>query len=110
MKQGEIWNANLNPIQGSEQAGFRPVVIISGNLMNDLTNLVVCCPLTTKIKNYYGNVILDPTKLNGLVVNSEILTFHIRSISKDRLKQKIGKISALELKGIQNCLLDIWKY
>ena len=110
MKQGEIWNANLNPIQGSEQAGFRPVVIISGNLMNDLTNLVVCCPLTTKIKNYHGNVILDPTKFNGLVTNSEILTFHIRSISKDRLEQKIGKISALELKGIQNCLLDIWKY
>lgn len=110
MKQGEIWNANLNPIQGSDKAGFRPVVIISGNLMNDLTNLVVCCPLTTKIKNYHGNVILEPTKVNGLATNSEILTFHIRSLSKDRLKQKVGKISALELKGIQNCLTDIWKY
>ncbi len=110
MKQGEIWNTNLNPTQGSEQAGFRPVVIISGNLMNDLTNLVVCCPLTTKIKNYHGNVILEPSKLNGFNENSEILTFHIRSLSKDRLKEKIGKITPLELKGIQNCLQDIWKY
>jgi mRNA interferase MazF len=78
--------------------------------MNDLTNLVVCCPLTTKIKNYHGNVILEPIKLNGLSVKSEVLTFHIRSLSKERLKHKIGEISTLELKGIQNCLLDIWKY
>ncbi|MEY3236194.1 MAG: hypothetical protein RI883_295 [Bacteroidota bacterium] len=40
----------------------------------------------------------------------EILTFHIRSLSKDRFKQKIGKITPLELKGIQYCLQDIWKY
>ena len=51
MKQGEIWFTELNPIKGSEQAGFRPVVIISGNALNDFTQVLICCPLTTKIKN-----------------------------------------------------------
>ena len=110
MNQGEIWFADLNSIQGSEQAGFGPVVIVSGNLLNDLSNLVICCPLTTKIKNYHGNVILEPDKTNGLKQTSEILTFHIRSLTKSRLKQKIGKIKSDELKSIHACLQDIMKY
>lgn len=110
MKQGEIWFADLNPIKGSEQAGFRPVVIVSGNLLNDLSNLVICCPLTTKIKNYHGNVILEPDKTNGLKQTSEILIFHIRSLTKSRLKQKVGKIKSDELKSIYACLQDIMRY
>ena len=47
MKQGELWFANLNPTSGSEQAGFRPVIIVSGNLANEYAPVVVCCPLTT---------------------------------------------------------------
>lgn len=50
MKQGEIWHAYLNPVKGSEQAGFRPVVIISGNLLNKYLKVAVTVPLTTKIK------------------------------------------------------------
>ena len=110
MKQGEIWFAELNPIKGSEQAGFRPVVIISGNALNDFAHVLICCPLTTKIKNYHGNVILNPNNSNKLKETSEILTFHIRSLSKFRLKEKIGKITTKELEHVQKCLQDIMKY
>ena len=51
MKQAEIWNVNLNPVKGSEQAGFRPVVILSGNLANEFLRTIIVCPLTTKVKN-----------------------------------------------------------
>ncbi len=110
MRQGEIWFTDLNPVKGSEQAGFRPVVVISGNLLNENVNIVICCPLTSKVKNYHGNVILTPTKLNGLTENSEVLTFHVRSISKERLTRKIGKISSQELEKIKLCLNDILRY
>ena len=110
MKQGEIWYANLNPIKGQEQAGIRPVVIISGNLLNTYLNIIICCPLTTKIKNYKGNVVLEPNNKNKLKQNSEILTFHIRSISKDRLTKKIGDISADEISKIKLTLNDIMNY
>ncbi|MEN9302230.1 MAG: putative growth inhibitor, PemK-like protein [Bacteroidota bacterium] len=76
MNQGEIWHTKFirhgEPIEGSEQAGFRPVVIISGNLLNIYANVVVCCPLTTKLKNYHGNLILSPTPQNGLSETSEV--------------------------------------
>ena len=91
MKQAEIWFADLNPAKGSEQAGYRPVVIISGNLLNTYMPIVIACPLTSKIKNYKGNIVLQPTKQNGLDQISEVLVFHVRSISKNRLAKKNRK-------------------
>ncbi len=110
MKQGELWYADLNPVIGSEQAGIRPVVIVSGDLANTYLKTVICCPLTTKIKRYKGNVILEPNTSNKLQVLSEILTFHIRSVSKERLVRRIGIISVDELKQIKNGFDDIWRY
>lgn len=110
MKQGEIWYADLNPTKGSEQQGFRPVLILSGDLLNENTPLVIICPLTTKIKRYHGNVILEPSKENCLTLESEILTFHVRSVSKLRLKEKIGKVTPVELEQVKQCLNDILRY
>jgi mRNA interferase MazF len=110
MKQGEIWYANLNPTEGSEQVGFRPVVILSGNLMNQYLNVVIVCPLTTKIKNYKGNVVLSPDKENNLKKTSEIMVFHIRSIAKHRLKEKLGNVSKTELNQLVTSLNEVLKY
>lgn len=107
MKQGEIWYADLSPIVGSEQAGFRPVVIISGNLLNKFLNVVITVPLTSKVKNYRGNPILEPNLQNGLKSVSEMMIFHIRSISKDSLVEKIGEISTFELKQALETLNDL---
>ena len=41
MKQCEIWYADLNPVKGSEQKGHRPVVIISGNMLNKYLEIVL---------------------------------------------------------------------
>ncbi|GAB2606308.1 type II toxin-antitoxin system PemK/MazF family toxin [Belliella aquatica] len=107
MKQGEIWYADLNPSKGSEQAGFRPVVIISGNLLNKHLKVVITVPLTSKIKNYQGNPILIPDTANNLMEISEMMVFHIRSISKERLVEKIGRISDKELQMALTTLGDI---
>lgn len=110
MKQCEIWLADLDPVKGSEQKGFRPVVIISGNMLNKYLPIVIACPLTSKIKAYKGNVILEPNEMNGLSEKSEVLTFHIRSISQERLSKKIGKITKAELTQLKQTLNDILKY
>lgn len=110
MKQGEIWFANLNPSKGSQQAGSRPVVIISGNLLNRYLPVVIVVPLTTKVKKYKGNPILTPDMANGLKKQSEMLIFHIRSVSKNRLAQKIGNIESTELNQATRTLNDILRY
>jgi len=110
MKQREVWYADLNPAKGSEQKVYRPVVIVSGNTLNKYLKVVIACPLTTKIKGYKGNLILNPDEQNGLTKKSEVLTFHIRSISKDRLVKKIGIISGSQLLELKQTLDDIMKY
>ena len=110
MKQGELWYADLNPVKGSEQAGFRPVVVISGNLMNEYLNTVICCPLTRKIKNYHGNVVLEPDPQNKLKASSEILTAQIRTIAKERLVKRIGVISNEQVLKVKNTLNDLLRY
>jgi len=110
MKQCEIWYADLNPVRGNEQKGFCPVVIISGNLLNKYLQIVIACPLTTKIKGYKGNIILEPNDQNGLSRKSEIMIFLIRSISKDRLVKKTGCITSEQLLEIKQGLDDIMRY
>jgi mRNA interferase MazF len=109
-KQGELWYANLSPAKGSEQDGFRPILIISGNLLNEHAPIVVCCPLTSKIKNYKGNVVLEPNEENCLNVSSEIMTYHIKSISKERLKEKIGIVPMQVVEQIKKYLQEILTY
>jgi mRNA interferase MazF len=110
MEQGELWYANLSPVVGSEQAGMRPLLIISGNLLNTYLNVVICCPLTTKVKNYKGNLILNPDNINNLSETSEVLTFHVRSVSKSRLIKKIGSVTKEDLKLVKKCLDEILTY
>ncbi|MFK7952535.1 MAG: type II toxin-antitoxin system PemK/MazF family toxin [Ekhidna sp.] len=110
MKQGELWYADLNPSKGSEQAGYRPVLIISGNMLNQHLKVVIVCPLTSQIKQYKGNLVLNPSKENNLKQKSEVLTFHIRSVSKIRLIEKIGNVEKKELELVHSSLGDILRY
>ena len=110
MRQGEIWDLYLDPVKGREQGGRRPAVIISGNLLNTYLEVVIVCPITTSIKNYKGNLIINPSESNGLKKKSEVLTFHIRSVSKNRLDKKIGTISEKDINYIKTTLNDILRY
>ena len=110
MKQGEIWELFLGPIKGSEQGGRRLALIISGNAINDNLNIVIVCPLTSKIKEFKGNLIINPSAKNGLKKVSEVLTFHIRSVAKERLKNKLGNIPLKDIESIKKTLGDLLKY
>lgn len=110
MKQGEIWYADLNPVKGSEQSGFRPVVIVSGNLLNKYLTTVIAVPLTTKVKGYKGNPVMLPSPQNGLSADSEMLIFHIRSISKERLVRKIGSVDKEHIDLAKKTLQEILTY
>lgn len=110
MIQGDIYLANLNPTLGNEQAGVRPVVIISGNTMNKNFNVIIVCPLSSKVKNFESCVVISPTPENGLTTTSEAITFQIRTLSNQRLTQKLGKITGSQLKAILVGLTDILYY
>ena len=100
MRQGDIWFADLNPTKGSEQSGKRPVVIVSGDTLNDALPIVIVVPITSKIKSYPTCVLLIASKSNGLKEDSEAVPFQVRAISKKRLTKSIGRTTQEELREI----------
>jgi mRNA interferase MazF len=90
MKRGEIWLVSLDPIQGREQAGIRPAMVISVEEFNNTgLDLVIICPLTSKYKGFLTHVALKPQE-SGLDRMSYIKTEDIRSISTSRLIKPLG--------------------
>lgn len=110
MKQREIWLADLNPVKGSEQKGIRPVVVISGNAMNDNLGIGIVCPLSSKIKNYAGCLVIKKDNLNGLDMDSEIITFQVMTIARERLIIKKGEITKAQLEILKKGLQEILTY
>lgn len=102
--------ADLNPVKGSEQKGVRPIVIISGNAMNDNLGIYIICPFSSKIKHYAGCMVLKKDTTNNLDMDSEIITFQIRTIAKERLIRKIGEITKDQLTLIKTGLTEILNY
>ena len=100
----------LNPVKGSEQKAVCPVVIISGDAMNDHLNICIVCPLSTRVKNYAGCVILEKNKTNNLDKDSEVITFQVRAVSKERLVKRIGEISKEQVNSIRTGLSEILTY
>ena len=93
---GDIVWISFNPQAGHEQAGHRPAVVLSPASYNAKTSLMVCCPMTTQIKNYPFEVVVAGAS------PSAVLADQIKSLDwrKKRAKRK-GMISAAELAEVR---------
>ena len=100
--RGEIWQVNLNPTRGHEQAGMRPALIISIDFFhNGPAGLVVVIPITSKDKSIPLHVCIE-SKDSGLDRISFLKPEDIRSISKERLIKKLGQISEKQLDEVED--------
>lgn len=109
-KQGQIWLVDFDPVLGKKQSGLRPAVVVSGNIMNGSFPLSIVCPLTTSRKNFSGNVNLEPSNQNGLRKSSQVLVFHVKSISHKRFVKKIGFIDDEVLNTITININKLMRY
>ena len=110
MFQKDIWLTNLNPTRGREQSGKRPVVVVSGDTMNQNFDVVITCPISSKVKNFASCVLLRKDTRNNLASDSEVITFQIRTVSKDRLFRKIGEVSDGDLRYIKAGIAAVLTY
>jgi len=100
--RGEIWLVDLNPVKGHEQAGRRPGLVISVDLFNKgPAGLVVVLPITTKAKGIPFHVETKDSN-SGLARQGFIKCEDIRSISKERLVQKMGTVSPETMASVED--------
>ena len=86
ISKGDIFLANLEPIQGSEQGGIRPVLIIQNNISNKYSPVTIIAAITSKIfdKEYPTNVKISKQD-SSLKIDSTILLNQLRTIDNKRI-------------------------
>ena len=107
IQRGEIYFVNLNPVQGREQAGRRPVLVLSIDAINQLP-LVVTGVVGTRGENvtrdYPTNVRLSPED-TGLPMETVFLCFQIRSLDPRRFSDPpAGRISGEALQRVEQAV------
>jgi mRNA interferase MazF len=90
VKRGDIFFADLSPVVGSEQGGFRPVLVLQNNIGNRFSPTVIVAAITAQIeKAKLPTHVEINAKMYGLDRDSVILLEQIRTIDKQRLTDKI---------------------
>ena len=106
VRRGDVYMARLDPREGSEQAGQRPVVVVSRDAINEHSSVVVVVPVTdrTHKKNIYPSHVILKAGDGGLTKESVALGEQVRAISTTRLIRSLGHLSGPSLDQIAAAL------
>ena len=104
--RGEIRWADLNPVRGREQAGLRPVLILSQDVFNERSGTVIAVAITSQAQLADFPLTLELTSGN-LPKHSWVKISQIRTLSVERIGKKIGMVSPEELVQVIEGLNEI---
>lgn len=105
--RGTIFYALLNPVVGSEQGGYRPVLVIQNDIGNKYSGTTIIAPITTKYykgKNMKTHVTVK--QFENLRYNSIVLLEQIRVIDKSRLKGYVCTLSKDEMEEVDKAIIN----
>ncbi len=104
--RGEIRWADLNPVRGREQAGLRPVLILSQDVFNERSGTVIAVALTSQPQRAGFPLTLE-LHAKGLPKKSWVKISQIRTLSVERIRTVIGRASPEELAQVVEGLNEI---
>ena len=104
--RGDIWWADLNPVRGREQAGVRPVLIISHDIFNERSGTVIALAITSQPPKAGFPLTLELTS-PALPKQSWVKISQIRTLSVERLSDRLSNVSLEELDQIVDGLNEI---
>lgn len=104
--RGEIRWADLNPVRGHEQAGRRPVLVLSHDVFNERSGTVIAVALTSQEPRAGFPLTLE-SKATGLARRSWIKISQIRTLSLDRIGARLARASEEELARVLDGLNEI---
>lgn len=105
IRRGDIYYADLRPVVGSEQGGIRPVLVIQNDTGNRHSPTVIVAAITSKMNKAKlpTHVELDAEKYD-LMKDSVVLLEQLRTIDKQRLKDKVCRLDNEILKKVDRAL------
>ena len=105
VKRGDIYYADLSPVVGSEQGGVRPVLIVQNDVGNKYSPTVIAAAITSQQeKSRLPTHISVNGNTCGLSKDSVVLLEQVRTIDKQRLKERMGNLSTNDMNKINKAL------
>ncbi|MCX7012223.1 MAG: type II toxin-antitoxin system PemK/MazF family toxin [Candidatus Sumerlaeota bacterium] len=104
--RGEIWWADLNPTRGREQAGLRPVLVLSEDVFNERSGTAIAIAITSQPQRASFPLTLE-LKSEQLPKQSWVKMGQIRTLAVERFTKRIGRASAEELALVVEGLNEI---
>ena len=104
--RGDICWADLNPVVGSEQGGFRPVLVLSHDVFNEKSGTVIVMAITSRPQRA-GFPLTFELSNTELPKKSWVKISQVRTLSTKRIRGKIGRISSEDLRTIVDGLNEI---
>ena len=103
-RRGEIWWADLSPVRGHEQAGRRPVLVVSDDAYNrSALSMAFVVPLTRTLRSWPSRVRIDPPE-GGVTAPSELMCDQLRAVTAERLERRLGMVRAEALERVATVL------
>lgn len=99
-----IYFADLNPTVGGEIRKVRPVVVVSQNEMNQFLDTIVVCPLTSTLHPQWRSRL----QIRCAGQDAEIAVDQIRTISKQRLRRRLDRLSAEEAAQLRGLIAEMY--
>jgi len=104
--RGEVWLTNLNPTQGSEQAGIRPIIIFQENTLSKFTTTIITIPVTSNLRRAaLPTCVPISSGEGGLSQESVALCHQIRVLDKTRLIKKLGRLKSETIAALETTVL-----
>ncbi|MBC8231789.1 type II toxin-antitoxin system PemK/MazF family toxin [bacterium] len=104
LSRGDIVRVRLSPVEGSEQAGERPALVLSPDVINKYSPVILVAAITSKkVDRDPFEVLITPPE-GGLTHTSKILLMHIRSVDKRRLTGFYGRITDETMRKVEDAL------
>ena len=103
-RRGDVWLADLDPTRGREQAGKRPVLVVSDDSFNrGPAELVIALPITSTLRGIPSHIVMSPPE-GGLTQRSAALCEAVRSISRARLVRRWGRARLATMSQVDDAL------
>lgn len=105
IKRGDIYYADLSPVVGSEQGGVRPVLIVQNDVGNRFSPTVIAAAITSRQDkaNLPTHIEVDARGC-GLAKDSVVLLEQVRTIDKQRLREKMGALDTNDMSKVNSAL------
>ncbi len=103
INRGDIYHANLDPVVGSEQGGYRPVLVIQNDRGNRHSPTVIVAAITSRPKNRMPTHV--PLKgVKGLEKDSVVLLEQVRTVDKKRLDGYVGRLDRQKMVKVEKAM------